>query len=218
MDGICHPSPSQTKAELYRLLAECYYPPAPALRQSVEELESSLKEVGSGAAGHAAQMKACLKRNQDLKSLQTDYAKLFVGPFSLLAPPYGSVYLEGERRVMGDSTMDVINRYRQAGLEVSEEFNDAPDHIAAELEFLYYLAFKELQALERRDVEAADGFLKKQHAFLASHLGVWAAAFADQVERNAETEFYRLVARLTRVFIADVVDELVRTSPPKPGQ
>ncbi|MBM2831889.1 MAG: torD6, partial [Dehalococcoidia bacterium] len=41
---------------------------------------------------------------------------LFVGPYRLLAPPYWSAYLEDARVVMGDSTMDVKNRYREEGL------------------------------------------------------------------------------------------------------
>ena len=43
------------------------------------------------------------------EQMVVDYAALFVGPFELPAPPYGSVYLERSQRVMGDSTMKVMN-------------------------------------------------------------------------------------------------------------
>ncbi|MFN2356106.1 MAG: molecular chaperone, partial [Desulfopila sp.] len=73
-------------------------------------------------------------RHQDLL---VEYARLFVGPFELLAPPYGSVYLETGRRLMGDSTIAVQHMYTNAGLTL--DVQEAPDHIALELEFMHYL-------------------------------------------------------------------------------
>ncbi len=70
----------------------------------------------------------------------------FLFLFCMLAPPYGSVYLERERTVMGESTLDVVRRYRQEGLDISADFHDAPDHITAELEFVHFLIFKALEA------------------------------------------------------------------------
>ncbi len=51
-----------------------------------------------------------------MEPLKVEFSKLFVGPYKLFAAPYGSVYLDDERKVMGDSTLDVKNRYREAGL------------------------------------------------------------------------------------------------------
>ncbi|UTW70898.1 molecular chaperone TorD family protein [Anaerobacillus sp. HL2] len=41
---------------------------------------------------------------KDVTKLKVDFAKLFVGPFDVLAPPYSSVYLNEGRAVYGEST------------------------------------------------------------------------------------------------------------------
>ncbi|GAB4545487.1 MAG: hypothetical protein Kow0063_39580 [Anaerolineae bacterium] len=144
---------------------------------------------------------ANIRGETEIEQLRIDYARLFVGPFELLAPPYGSVYLEGKRRVMGDSTIDARSRYQEAGLDISHDVKEAPDHIAIELEFMYYLIFKEIESFENADFESAMGYLGKQQAFLEEHLGAWATEFADSVEKNAGTDFYQNLARATKVFI-----------------
>ena len=145
---------------------------------------------------------------KDLEELKIDFARLFVGPYSLLAPPYGSIYLERERKIMGDSTLDLLETYRNAGVDLSDNFRDAPDHIAAELEFMYFLIFKEIQALENSDVDTTIDYLEKQRAFLREHLGAWVFDFADIIEKKAETDFYKNLARATRAFIEQHWDEL----------
>jgi TorA maturation chaperone TorD len=51
-----------------------------------------------------------------------------VGPFLVPAPPYGSVYLEDNRQLMGDSTIDVRRHYLSLGLDLSADFMEAlPD-------------------------------------------------------------------------------------------
>jgi TorA maturation chaperone TorD len=137
------------------------------------------------------------------EDLEVDYARLFVGPFNLLAPPYGSVYLEGERQLMGVSTADVQKRYQAAGLDVATGFKDAPDHIAAELEFMHFLIFKAMEAANQGDVNGIVTCLLNQQSFLEQHLGAWIQEFAGNVVDNAKTAFYRNLARATEAFIKD---------------
>jgi TorA maturation chaperone TorD len=124
-----------------------------------------------------------------------------VGPYKLLAAPYGSVYLDGERKMMGDSTLDIQNRYREAGLGTAGNFKDAPDHIAAELEFMYYLIFKEIEFFSNSDLEAAVGFIRKQNSFLEDHLMAWVPEFVGNVIANAANPFYPNLANATRAFL-----------------
>ncbi|MFP4481041.1 MAG: molecular chaperone, partial [Desulfohalobiaceae bacterium] len=63
-----------------------------------------------------------------LHRLRVDHAKLFVGPYQLAAPPFGSVYLEQRQTLMGESTQMVKELYRQAGLEMDPEYNSPADH------------------------------------------------------------------------------------------
>ena len=123
------------RRDAYQLLSTFYYLPEEVTLLKLPALQTALCTVCPDAEPYLAQMQS----KQDLKSLQIDFSSLFVGPFKLLAPPYGSVYLEGKREVMGQSTIDARNRYREAGLELSDEIKEAPDHIAFELEFIYYV-------------------------------------------------------------------------------
>lgn len=148
-------------------------------------------------------MRSAFDAGADLEPLKVDFAKLFVGPFKLLAAPYGSVYLEGERKMMGDSTLDARSRYREAGLDTAKNFKDAPDHISAELEFMYYLIFKELEAFADSDTETAMGFIQKQKSFLEDHLLAWVPEFAGQIIENAQNPFYPNLAKATESFLQE---------------
>jgi TorA maturation chaperone TorD len=191
-----------TLGHCYRLLAECYYPPTAGVFDTVHELEQNLFRLSPEAELTLCELGRSFQNESDLESLQVDFAKLFVGPFHLLAAPYGSVYLEKERRVMGESTMDALRRYRDAGLDLSSEFLDAPDHVAVELELMYFLIFKELETLSSSNIKSASEFLDKQQDFFRDHLGAWGFEFADQVEQNASTAFYRNLAKATRILLS----------------
>ena len=106
------------RSQAYKLLADCFHNPGVRMFNIVVALDEILKIICPEAATFVTLMKTDLEEDPDLTRLEVDYAKLFVGPFSLSAPPYGSVYLEDERRVMGESTFDVIHRYKDAGLEL----------------------------------------------------------------------------------------------------
>ena len=89
-----------------------------------------------------------------------DYPQRFVGPFTMSAPPYGSMHLESEGRICGDSTMDVMARYREEGLRLT--LREPADHVAAELEYMYVLAAREMEALGRGDEGEATRYVEKQ--------------------------------------------------------
>jgi TorA maturation chaperone TorD len=189
------------RAAVYKLLAECYYPPTGTLREPVEQLRRSLKTLGSPAAASAERMDAALQAHETLAELAIDHARLFVGPFALLSPPYGSIYLDGERRLMGDSTLSVDECYHEVGLEVAAGFNGTPDHIAVELEFMHFLIVKEIAAAADGELERAQNFRQKQRAFLERHLAAWVPDFSDSVEKQAQTGFYQSLAAATRLYI-----------------
>lgn len=180
------------RRDSYKLLSECYYLPDEKLIKILDGLEKSQGELPS-------EIVKTIPGINDVASLKIDYSKLFVGPYGLLAPPYGSMYLEDSRMVMGNSTMDVRNKYQEEGLDIS--LKEAPDHIAIELEFIYFLIFKEIDAIRNSDSGNTARYLEKQKVFLETHLGVWVSEFADNVVVNASTEFYKNLAQLTKSFV-----------------
>lgn len=205
------------RATAYKLLSACYYVPDESLLDRLAELETAL----NNACPEAVPSIATMREMTDLESLKIDFSGLFVGPFKLLAPPYGSIYLEGKREVMGASTLDAQHQYIAAGLEIVRNFKEAPDHIAIELEFMYFLIFKEMEALGQADAESAISYLEKQNTFLDRHLGSWVATFASEVERHAETGFYRYLAKATRIFVQrdrTYRSEILMTQPWKTAQ
>ena len=104
---------------------------------------------------------------------------------------------------MGNSTLDARERYRDAGLDKAKTFKDAPDHITAELEFMHYLIFKEIEALSNSDMQAAIGLLQKQKSFLEDHLMAWVPELAQNITKHAEYSFYPNLARATEIFLQE---------------
>ena len=189
--------------EAFRLLSDCFFLPDPGLSEKLENLESKIAHVCKPAVEWVRNMRKEFKADAELESLKVDFSKLFVGPYKLSAAPYGSVYLESERKMMGDSTLDVKNQYREAGLKTAQSFKEAPDHISAELEFMYYLIFKEVEAFANSDIETAIDFIQKQKSFLEDHLMAWVPEFAKIIIESAENPFYLNLAKATAEFLEE---------------
>ncbi len=190
IDLVC----DNTRSDLYKLLSDCYYAPD-------EKLIGALKAFKESENGLPLEIIKNIPEVDDIVSLKIDYSKLFLGPYKLLAPPYGSVYLEGARKVMGNSTMDVKRWYREEGLDIT--VREAPDHIAVELEFMYLLIFREAELMKNKDSNTAFGYCQKQASFLGTHLGRWVNEFTSNVEASAHQAFYKKLARFTKSFIEE---------------
>ncbi|MPN62132.1 Chaperone protein TorD [bioreactor metagenome] len=107
---------------------------------------------------------------------------------------------------MQESTLALVALYEAGGFEIDEDFRDLPDHIAAELEFLYLLNFGALAAELEDDKEAAADRATLRQQFLSGHLIPWIAPFAAAVKAGAESDFYRELADLTARFVAMQAD------------
>ena len=192
----------------YKILSDCYHRPDGELIEKTIALTDIIKTIRPEGESYSDHLRTVLEDNIDRAYLQVDYAKLFLGPFAMTAPPYGSVYLEGKQQLMGNSTLDALKRYREAGLKIADAFKDPPDHITVELEFMSFLIFKEIESITHGGVESADAHFKKQLLFLENHLGAWAPQFADNILQHSETEFYRNLAKLTKVFIMQDIPDV----------
>ncbi len=197
------------RTQAYRLFAECYRLPETELDKTVGRLRRELEGMGSASCTPAEKMYQACGADR-LETLKVDYARLFVGPYGLPAAPYGSVYLEEGRKIMGDSTIDARRMYMEAGVDIAAACKDAPDHIAVELEFLHLLSFREVEAMRRGDMNDAALMIGEQAAFLARHLGLWVEPFARSVEKAAETAFYRSLGEATRIFVLEDQDRIAR--------
>ena len=192
-----------SRMETFLLLSDCYRLPDQTLLEKINHPENHLANFSESISLVVKQMRSESDANTLIEQLKIDHSKLFVGPYNLLAPPYGSVYLDGERKIMGDSTLDVIRRYREAGLQTADSFKDAPDHISAELDFMYYLIFKELEAISGSDIQSAIGYVLMHQAFLEDHLMAWTHEFAASIKKHAENPFYPRLAETTETFLKE---------------
>ena len=192
-----------SRMEAFRVLSDCYFLPDPGLIEKLKNLEFNTANVCEPAFGFVQKMRKEFETDADLEAFKVEFSRLFVGPYEMPAAPYGSVYLEEGRKMMGDSTLDVKIRYREAGLNTAKTFKDAPDHISAELEFMYYLIFKEIEAFSKSDTETAIDFIQKQKSFLEDHLMLWVPQFTANIIENAETSFYQNLAKATETFLKE---------------
>ena len=83
----------------------------------------------------------------------------------------------------------------------SLRIKDAPDHIAMELEFMYYLVARQNQAVNEENLQNIQLNQQKQKTFLYSHLARWVPEFAENAQKYAQTEFYKKLAQLTEMFV-----------------
>ncbi len=184
----------------YRLLSACYYQPDPQWNQA--GLISNLTLLCTGISTQlatAARTMCEAWSGSDMDELTVEYARLFVGPMSLQAPPYGSVYLEHDRRVMGESTQAVLQFYRESGLVMDAEFTEMPDHIAVELEFVSYCLQKAASSDDQAEVSL---WLDRAVNFRERFLGHWSDRFCEALRANSDSPFYQALADVTELVIA----------------
>jgi len=132
-----------------------------------------------------------------LEDLAVEYCRLFLGPGPHLSP-YESTNMSGEDRyLMGPAALDVVTHYRRYGLQVQREFGLCPDHISFELNFISFLARKEMEAHIRGKKTEANIYRIEQGHFFEEHLLGWVPRFCQEVMAEARESFYRAMGRLT---------------------
>jgi TorA maturation chaperone TorD len=196
------PEQGGARESLCRFLAACYYEPGPEFAEErlFVSMHAAAATLDPAWAALATRLGAAFA-GTDAQVLLVDYTRLFLGPVNALAKPYGSVWLSGEASLMQGSSVAVLGLYRDGGFDLDEGFRELPDHIAAELEFLYLLLFRENEAHRNGDIDALLAVTRLRQRFLAEHLGAWVAPFTAAAQSGAETDFYRELAALTRRFV-----------------
>ena len=190
------------RENLSRLLSACYYEPGPEFAE--EKVFDSMLQAATRLDPQLAALAGQLGEDyaaEGQEALLLDYTRLFLGPNHIAAKPYGSIWLEGQNTVMGDSTMAVQKLYEQGGFDMNEDFREVPDHIAVELEFLYLLVYRENEAARKGEPEALRAMAALRKHFLEEHLGRWIGPFTSAVIAGAQCGFYRRLAELSDRFV-----------------
>ena len=147
--------------------------------------------------------KACEKItaliNQGLtQDLTEQYQNLFIGPNELVAPPWGSVYLDPECVIFGNSLLALRDFLNCHQIAFQAQQDEPEDHIGLMLMLAAYLA------------ETRPHLLVE---FLSQHLLTWAPHFLTKLTNVENYPFYQGLAQLTLIVLADWKQKLSLSVP-----
>lgn len=184
-------------ANLYLVLSRAFSSPVVMehddpvrLQQITPELPGTLQEIAQTLAKEWEQ--GLIHR----QNLSLAYARLFLGPFEILASPYASFYLQADQQLMGPVNQYVAGTYAEAGLEPGPGPREAADHVMLEWEFMYFLTYQHL-------VTGEDQWIERRREFVSAHLSHWMPSLAKAIERAGEHEFYNTLATLLQTLLKE---------------
>jgi TorA maturation chaperone TorD len=95
----------------------------------------------------------------------------------------------------------VMKAYRDAGMRLSRNVQLHPDFIGSELIFMRFLCAKENSAWRNKDRLLAAKVQAAECLFTKKHLIRWIPIYSDLLASQANSDFYRGIAYLTKGFI-----------------
>jgi TorA maturation chaperone TorD len=106
--------------------------------------------------------------------------------------PYESFYVREDGMIESGGDNPVIQFYDEFNYIVEKDKARivSPDHIGAELEFMFMLCDAQAKALKNSDEVAAQEFQEIQKKFLEKHLLQWAPLYFINVKNEAQTPLY----------------------------
>ncbi len=122
------------------------------------------------------------------------FSVLFEGQGEMVAPPWGSVYLERDNLLMGETTAGYRTFLQAQGIAFSGQQNEPEDQFG-----LMLLACSTL--IERENLPAV-------RSLLESWLLPWATHYLRLLQRNPVSEFYAQLAEVAALYLADLQKQL----------
>jgi Uncharacterized component of anaerobic dehydrogenases len=120
--------------------------------------------------------------------LNEAWQRLFVGPYALPAPPWGSVWLDRENVLFGDSTLALRQWMRDNSIAFEAQQNEPEDHFGTLLMLSAWL--KE------------SGREEEWQQLMAWHLLPWSGRFLEEFTTHADHPFYRSLGKLAQQTLA----------------
>ncbi len=182
------------RSRLYRLLADGLAYPDHTLFACLEsgryrdDVEEACRALAYGVAVDLDGLVA----SGPYIDFQAHYLRLFeVGLGVPPCPLYSGLYRGGRKAVMEELT----RFYNFFGLSVELGAGELPDHLMTELEFMHFLTFKELVALNGGD--DAGAYRRAEADFLERQLVSWLPALEARLAPLDPSPFYVALVRLT---------------------
>ena len=119
--------------------------------------------------------------------LDFQFSLLFEGQGNMPVPPWGSVYLDQEKLLMGESQERYRQFLQQNGLILNSGMNEPEDQFG-----LMLMAFALLA--EKKQLVAA-----KQ--LITDHLSIWSSTYLNRLKHNEISFFYQALAVITEQYL-----------------
>ena len=132
---------------------------------------------------------------------RAEFARMFLGPKKLPAPPYESAYRSGARCMWGPQTSEVREAYEAAGIRRDGSLNEPDDFVGFELQFASSLLTAARLAEEAGDGDARAFALERYREFLDGHLGRWIPAFCNDILAAGPAPFMAACARALKLTV-----------------
>ncbi len=183
-----------------RVLGALFYcePDSPACSEIVAQLQVGtwVSEWPYGLETELMPIAARLAQVSPEETLEAAWQRLFIGPYALPAPPWGSVYLDKENVLFGDSTVKLRDWMAQQQVEVTLAQQEPEDHIGLLLMMAAWLA----------EHQPAD-----LPVLLADHLLPWGYRYLALLQADANHPFYQGLAALTTLTLTHWQHQLQAT-------
>ena len=178
---------------------------ADAVREGklMDALEEAVKAMGRP---DWLELISGLKRGFDsqarsLQTLSEDHVLLFGSHGPVHCPPFATEF--GQRHVFSKAQdlADISGFYKAFGLQISTVAVDRADHICCLLEFLSFLALKQVNAISENNRDGADVTRDAEKKFLCEYVINWVPVFCEVLSAKARSDFFRMLAVFTREFV-----------------
>ena len=129
---------------------------------------------------------------QSLEELQVEYTRMFINSIPhVIAPLYGSVYLDADGMLYGTSAEKVKAFYRQADFRLKGD-GDIPDSLENQLKFLALL-------MDEAKEEEAERFLRQCFR-------PWFTLFFKRVNKETRHPYFQVLVLLINFFTEEEKD------------
>ena len=191
---------------IYRALAAAFLAPEGGARAAVAEEAEGAREAARAIDGSGPLERGIERLGRAFAAvtdgeLRDEHARVFGHVISAGCPPYETQWGGAQTFQQAQQLADVGGFYRAWGLKEGG-CGERLDHVATELEFEAFLAWKEVGAAAAEEGEHADVAREARRRFFEEHLGRWAPLFAKRLARRAGYGPYLAAARALGALLA----------------
>jgi len=138
------------------------------------------------------------------------YVRLFVNnKEGITAPLYQSCYEFKNAPMMGESAVKMNKRFKSKGLSMENRVHEPPDHLAIELEYLFFLLQDSGVGLDENQNENQNKFVSNEAASFATETMLpWVTVFNQRLKSATEDcSFYALASGILVLLLSLISDK-----------